>query len=163
MLAPGRWHLSWWSTRPTRVPAGNDNYFHTDCISVRPKTSKSYDNHCRPGLWGGRVDHWWLLPCDHYFHKMLSVRKSQNVKINRKPLPAGDCGLAEWIINDSCTMIICLFHALPLGHLPLLKRSLWKEISPPKATNLSLLERRPGYSPSLCQPGKPIRNIWYQL
>ena len=24
---------------------------------VRPKTSKSSDNHCRPGLWAGRVDH----------------------------------------------------------------------------------------------------------
>ena len=28
---------------------------------VRPKTSKSSDNHCRPGQWAGRVDHWWLL------------------------------------------------------------------------------------------------------
>ena len=31
--------------------------------SVRPKISKSSDNHCRPGLWAGRVDHWWLLSC----------------------------------------------------------------------------------------------------
>ena len=31
--------------------------------SVRPITSKSSDNHCKPGLWAGRVDHWWLLSC----------------------------------------------------------------------------------------------------
>ena len=31
--------------------------------SVRPKTSKSSDNHCRPGLWAGRVDNWLLLFC----------------------------------------------------------------------------------------------------
>ena len=35
--------------------------------SVRPKTLKSSDNHCRPGLWAGRVDHWWLLSCSWYF------------------------------------------------------------------------------------------------
>ena len=29
--------------------------------SLRPKTSKSSDNHYRPGLWAGREDHWWLL------------------------------------------------------------------------------------------------------
>ena len=28
-------------------------------LSVRPKTSKSNENHCRSGLWAGRVDHWW--------------------------------------------------------------------------------------------------------
>ena len=35
--------------------------------SARPKTSKSSDNHCQPGLWTGRVDHWWLLYCIIYF------------------------------------------------------------------------------------------------
>ena len=58
---------SFWSTRPTTIPAGSDHYFHTECPSVRtsvhPKTSKSSDNHCRPGLGAGRVDHWWLLSC----------------------------------------------------------------------------------------------------
>ena len=50
-------------------PAGSDHYFHAECLSVRtrpsvlPKTSKSGDNHCRPRLWAGRVDHWWLLSC----------------------------------------------------------------------------------------------------
>ena len=29
----------------------------TQCPFVRPKTSKSSDNHCRPELWAGRVDH----------------------------------------------------------------------------------------------------------
>ena len=52
-----------WSTRPTAVPAGSNHYFHTDCPYVRPKTSKSSYNHCRPGLWVGRVDHWWHLHC----------------------------------------------------------------------------------------------------
>ena len=52
-----------WSTRPTTVPASSDHYFHTECPSVRPKTSKSSYNHCRPGLWAGRVDHW-LLSCN---------------------------------------------------------------------------------------------------
>ena len=31
-----------------------------------------------------------------------SVRPSQNFKIKRQSLPARDCGLAEWIIDDSC-------------------------------------------------------------
>ena len=52
-----------WSTRPTTVPAGSDHYFHTECPFVRPKTSKSNNNHCRPGPWAGQVDHWWLLSC----------------------------------------------------------------------------------------------------
>ena len=40
--------------QPT-VPAGSDHYFHTECPSV--PNSNSSDNHCRPGLWAGRVDH----------------------------------------------------------------------------------------------------------
>ena len=35
--------------RPTTVPAGSDHYFNTDCLSVRPETSKSSENHCRLG------------------------------------------------------------------------------------------------------------------
>ena len=62
---------NFWSTRPTTVPAGSDHYFHTACPSVRPKTSESSDNHCRPGLWAGRVDHWWLLSCTSNFLKFL--------------------------------------------------------------------------------------------
>ena len=57
-----------WSTRPTTVIAGSDHYFHTECQSVCPKTWKSSDNHCRPGLWAGRVDHWWLQSCSFYIH-----------------------------------------------------------------------------------------------
>ena len=68
------WRILYWSTRLTTVPAGSDHYFHTECgsvcLSVRPpvrlKTSKSSDNHCRPGLWAGRVDHWWLLSCNRF-------------------------------------------------------------------------------------------------
>ena len=61
---PGPWvNKIYWSTRPTTVPAGSDHYFYTECPSVRPKTSKSRGNHGRPGLWAGRVDHWWLLSC----------------------------------------------------------------------------------------------------
>ena len=56
-----RTDFSYWSTRPTTVPAGSDHYFHAECPSVHPKTSKSRHNHCRPRLWAGRVDHWWLL------------------------------------------------------------------------------------------------------
>ena len=55
--------MTYWSTRPTTVPAGSDHYFHTECPSVHPKTSKSSDNHCLSGLWAGQVDHWWLLSC----------------------------------------------------------------------------------------------------
>ena len=64
--------------RPTSIipGAGCDHYFHTDCPYVRtylrPETSKSSDNHCRPGLWGGRVDHWWLLSCN-----VLRLRKKK--------------------------------------------------------------------------------------
>ena len=29
----------------------------TGCPSVRHKTSKQSENHCRQGLWAGRVDH----------------------------------------------------------------------------------------------------------
>ena len=39
---------SYWSKRPTTVPADNDHYFHLECPSIRPKTSKSSDNHSRP-------------------------------------------------------------------------------------------------------------------
>ena len=60
-----------WSTRPTTVPAASDHYFHTECPSVRPKTSESSDNPCRPGLWAGRVDHWWLQSCLYFFHMRL--------------------------------------------------------------------------------------------
>ena len=69
-------YISNWSTRPTTVPALVITIFtqsvrqsvRTSVLpSVRPyirsKTSKSSDNHCRPGLWAGRVDHWWLLSC----------------------------------------------------------------------------------------------------
>ena len=56
-------HINSWSRRPTTVPAGSDHYFYTECPYVRPKISKSGDNHCRPGLWAGREDHWWLLSC----------------------------------------------------------------------------------------------------
>ena len=35
-------------------------------LSVRPRNSKSSENHCRPGLWAGRLDHWWPLPCMSY-------------------------------------------------------------------------------------------------
>ena len=66
-----------WSTRPTTVPAGRVRYFHTDCpyvlTSVRHKTSKSSDSHCRPSLWAGRVDHWLLLSCFFCFHGTNSL------------------------------------------------------------------------------------------
>ena len=62
--------FQYWSTRPTTVPAGSDHYFHTECPSVRPKTSKSSYNHCRQGLWAGRVDHWWLLSCFYLFYSL---------------------------------------------------------------------------------------------
>ena len=46
---------NFWSTRPITVPASSDHYFHTGypfvCKSDRPKTSKSIENNCRPGLW----------------------------------------------------------------------------------------------------------------
>ena len=42
--------------------------------SVRPKISKSSDNHCRPDLWAGRVDHWWLL--SSFFFSFSPVRFS---------------------------------------------------------------------------------------
>ena len=59
-----------WSTRATAVPAGSDHYCHTECPSVLPKTSKSNDNHCRPWLWSGRVDHWWLVSFNDYFYQI---------------------------------------------------------------------------------------------
>ena len=42
------------STRPTTVPAGSDHYFHT-CWPAGTKLKNQ--NHCRPGLWAGQVDH----------------------------------------------------------------------------------------------------------
>ena len=39
---------------------------------VRPKTSNSSDNHCRLGLWAGRVDHWWLLSCIFWIWRTVS-------------------------------------------------------------------------------------------
>ena len=68
--------LFYWSTRPTTAPAGSDHYFHSECPSVRPKTSKSSDNHCRPGLCSGRVDHWWLLSCILYFFLYIHLLQS---------------------------------------------------------------------------------------
>ena len=64
--------LGFWSTRPTTVQAGSDHYYHTECPAyVRPKTSKSSDNPCRPGLWAGRVDHWWHT---HVFYVLYLFR-----------------------------------------------------------------------------------------
>ena len=75
----------YWSTRPTTVSAGSDHYFHTCCPSVRPgrhKTSKSSDNHCRPGLWAGQVDHSWLLSCINlYSSKCFQLG---NININER-------------------------------------------------------------------------------
>ena len=51
-----------WSTRPTTVPGSSDHYFHTECLYIRPSVPKLQIS-CRPGLWNGRVDHWWLLSC----------------------------------------------------------------------------------------------------
>ena len=58
-----------WKTAATRpfllIHSGSDHCFRTCCpsvrLSVRPKTTISTGNHCLPGLWAGRVDHWWLL------------------------------------------------------------------------------------------------------
>ena len=55
---------------------------------VCPKTSKSSDNHCRPGLWAGRVDHWWLLSCSSCFQTRSSVLSYSNVKdVFQSPSP----------------------------------------------------------------------------
>ena len=40
-----------WSKRPTTVPTGSDHYFHLCCLSVRPKTSKSSENHSGLAEW----------------------------------------------------------------------------------------------------------------
>ena len=62
-----------WSTRPTTVLDGSDHYFHKGCLSVRPKTSKSSENHCR-----ARTDGWpsgslmTPLSCFTYFQMLAS-------------------------------------------------------------------------------------------
>ena len=73
-----------WSKRPTTVPASSDHYFHTECPSVRPKTSKSSDNHCRPGLWAGRVDHWWLLFCIFCVLSLLELKRNFPIPVLNK-------------------------------------------------------------------------------
>ena len=62
--------LKFWSTSPATVPAGNDHYFLTDCPSIRPSVLKLQNR--RPGLWDGRVDHWWLLSCWIFFCKTFA-------------------------------------------------------------------------------------------
>ena len=70
----------YWSTWPTTVPAGSDHYFHTECPSVRTYVRLSVRPSFRP-----------------------SVPKLQN----QATITAGrDCGLAEWIIDDSC-LVFC--------------------------------------------------------
>ena len=60
------------------VPAGSDHHFQTVVRpslrpSVRPKTSKLSDDHCRTRLWAGRVDHWWLLSCRAYIEMIAET------------------------------------------------------------------------------------------
>ena len=60
--------------RPT-ITSCSDNYFCTDCPSVRPSPffkvpsvqtfESQLKNHSQPGLCTGRVDHWWLIPLFH--------------------------------------------------------------------------------------------------
>ena len=52
--------------RPQSRPVVINIFAHVVRPSVHPKTSKSSENYCRPGLWAGRVDHWWLLSCYYY-------------------------------------------------------------------------------------------------
>ena len=76
-------YFTCWSTRPTRVSAGSDNYFHTSFFVrsyVRRKTSKSNKIHCRLGLWAGCVDHWWLLSCTTF----AQVHSRTFVTLNRQ-------------------------------------------------------------------------------
>ena len=77
------WSKMYWSTRPTTIPAGSDHYFHTYCPSVPKVQNQDYwffnnhcDNHCRPGLWAGRVDHWWLLSDFWYFRSKVNAVKN---------------------------------------------------------------------------------------
>ena len=83
-----------WSTRPTTAPAGSDHYFHTLCPSARSKTSKSSDNHYRPGLWAGRVDHWWLLSCNFYLLLNISIIYHEHSELkmtHQGPFKSWDC------------------------------------------------------------------------
>ena len=40
----------------------------------------------------------------------LSVRPLQNFNMERKLTASQDCGLAEWIIDDSCLVLVCHYY-----------------------------------------------------
>ena len=65
-----------WSTMPVVITI----FTQSVPPSVRPKTSKSSDNHCRPGLWAGRVDHWWLLSCIYIFIFILMPQDPRSLR-----------------------------------------------------------------------------------
>ena len=45
-------------------------FTHVVRPSVRPSVRPySRDNHCRPGLWAGQVDHWWLVSCSLLYQR----------------------------------------------------------------------------------------------
>ena len=57
-----------------------------------------------------------LAGSDHYFHtECPSVRPSQNCKADR------DCGLAEWIIDDSCLVWLEFGSYFSILSVPVLK------------------------------------------
>ena len=75
----------YWSTRPTTVPASSDHYFHTECPSFRPSILPSF---------------------------RLSVPKLQN---QATITAARDCGLAEWIIDDSYLVFALILPSVITG------------------------------------------------
>ena len=82
----------------------------------RPKQTYLY---CRPGLWAGRVDHWWLLSFFSLFwgstSKMVAVGLVDQGKTDRRVKTqvwlgqSGDWGLWDWIMWYAAAEVY-LFH-----------------------------------------------------
>ena len=53
--------------RPQSRPVVITIFIHVVSQSVSPpvRPGTKLQNHCWPGLWAGRVDHWWLLSCSY--------------------------------------------------------------------------------------------------
>ena len=78
-----KYYYYYWSTRPTTVPAGSDHYFHTECPFVRPFVRSSVRPH---------------------FLKSSKQNKQKTMFATGETV-----GLAEWIIDETCLVIIITF------------------------------------------------------
>ena len=108
--------------RPQSRPVVITIFTQSVRLFVRPKTSKSSDNHVRPGLWAGRVDHWWLLPV--LFEFVFDLKWKNNS--SKKEIFCFSC---------SVHVFSCLWHIFATSSSPWQTNNGWKKLQNAKKRN----------------------------